>query len=203
METSVSAQDKEAHQRPKVIVGLGNPGPQYVFTRHNIGFWVISAVHDITEIETETQTAFGIVSEATLEKHPVFLVKPMLFMNRSGIALTHLMYRYEWQVEDLLVIYDDLDLAEGRIRIRPAGGPGGHNGMRSIIEALGTKDFARIRMGIGRPPGGMEPADFVLEPVDEDTEASLLLAINNAVKAIRTILTDGLEIAMNTYNKQT
>ncbi len=182
-----------------LIVGLGNPGREYRSNRHNIGFMLVdrlAATHRIALNRVHSRTIIGLGS---IKERPVVLAKPQTFMNNSGMAVGALSRFYKIPLAQLLVIFDDLDLTTGSLRLRSRGGAGGHNGMRSIIAQLG-EDFPRLRLGIGRPPGRMDPAAYVLQdftatelPVIED----LLTA---AVQAVETYVGEGVELAMTRHN---
>jgi PTH1 family peptidyl-tRNA hydrolase len=187
---------------PALIVGLGNPGAEYAAHRHNIGFRVVEALaqaHGLTF--SRRRGSASLVAEGTICGAQVVLAKPQTFMNLSGKAVGRLSQSYQIPPAQILVVYDDLDLPLGRLRLRPEGGAGGHKGMRSIIERLGTQAFPRLRLGIDRPPGKMDPADYVLEPF---TEQELVLAregIKAAVPAIECWLTAGIAVAMGRFNQ--
>jgi PTH1 family peptidyl-tRNA hydrolase len=146
----------------KLIVGLGNPGKQYENTRHNIGFLVIDKLSEQLNIRLDQTKFKGIFGMGNVEGEKILLLKPLTFMNLSGESIRAVMDYYQVQIEDLVVIYDDLDLPVGRIRLRQQGSAGGHNGIKSTIAHLGTQNFNRIRVGIDRPRTGMNVADYVL-----------------------------------------
>jgi PTH1 family peptidyl-tRNA hydrolase len=182
------------------IVGLGNPGPKYAANRHNVGFRCLdhlAAAHglDFDKRQKKARVALGVVCGRR-----VVLVKPQTFMNDSGRAVAPLMQFYRVPPERLLVIYDDLDLPLETLRLRPEGGSGGHKGMHSIIEQLGDQSFARLRIGIGRPPGQMDPAAYVLQDFFPDEEPVIEETLKRAVAAIETWLTEGVEMAMSRHN---
>ena len=141
--------------RSKLVVGLGNPGRQYAMTRHNVGFWCVDHLAEEWSISMSGRRRHAAIWEGEIDGVPVALAKPRTYVNKSGAAVTSLMARYRATAEDLLVIYDDMDLAAGKLRLRARGSAGGHNGMRSIVGALGTQDFVRLRIGIGRPRPGL------------------------------------------------
>ena len=185
-----------------LIVGLGNPGPQYVASRHNIGFRCLerlAAAHDLAFHKRQKQAQ---VARGTIHGQPVILAKPQTFMNESGRAVVPLAHFYRVVLERLLVVYDDLDLPLGAVRLRPEGGSGGHKGMRSVIEHLGSQDFPRLRIGIGRPPGRMDPAAYVLQDFSADEEPLLEGTLERAVVAIETWLREGIEAAMEQCNRR-
>ncbi|MCY4021181.1 MAG: aminoacyl-tRNA hydrolase [Chloroflexi bacterium] len=183
-----------------MIVGLGNPGAKYDNTRHNIGWWVIDELirrYDLGKGRSEKRAQTW---SAHIRGQRVKLVKPLTFMNRSGEAVRSLLEYYKIPIGSLMVIHDDLDTPFGTLRLRQAGGHGGQNGLRSIVRHLGSKDFARLRFGIGRPPGKMDPVDYVLQTLKGD---DLILARELTVRAadaIETWLQDGIEKAMSAHN---
>jgi PTH1 family peptidyl-tRNA hydrolase len=185
-----------------LIVGLGNPGSKYASHRHNIGFQVVEALarsHDMTFSRWPGSKAR--VAAGHLAGHPVLLAKPQTFMNCSGQAVHKLRLSNEIPLDRLLVVYDDLDLPLGRLRLRPEGGSGGHKGMRSIIGSLGTQGFPRLRVGIDRPPGGMDAADYVLQPFSGYEASCLAKTIDQAVAAVECWLAEGIETAMDGFNR--
>ncbi len=183
------------------IVGLGNPGVRYARNRHNVGARCVSRLAAAHGLEFSRRQKNARVARGTIDGCPVVLAIPQTFMNESGRAVAPLAHFYQVPPENLLVIYDDLDLPLGSLRIRPDGSSGGHRGMRSVIEHLGTQSFPRLRIGIGRPPGQMDPADYVLQDFTPDEEAVVEEAIERAIAAIQTWLTEGLEKAMSLYNR--
>jgi PTH1 family peptidyl-tRNA hydrolase len=185
---------------PYLIVGLGNPGPRYHDNRHNVGFMVVDALADDARIPIRRVEFRALVGRGTLEKELVILAKPQTFMNDSGQAVAPLMRFYKIPNDKLLVVHDDLDLPFGTLRLRPRGGAGGQRGMGSIMAKLDTQDFARLRVGIGRPPGRMAPRDYVLHDFDPEEEAILPEVLDHAVDAIRRFVAAGIEQAMNDFN---
>jgi PTH1 family peptidyl-tRNA hydrolase len=184
-----------------LIAGLGNPGPKYAANRHNVGFHCVERLALAHGLAFDKRQKRARVARGTIRGQRVVLAKPQTYMNASGRAVVPLAHFYKVQLECLLVIYDDLDLPLGTIRLRPEGGSGGHKGMRSIIEHLGTPSFARLRIGIGRPPGQMDPAAYVLQnfPVSEAT--LLEETVERAIAAIEAWMTEGIEVAMNQHNR--
>jgi PTH1 family peptidyl-tRNA hydrolase len=187
-----------------LIVGLGNPGREYASNRHNVGFMTAdrwAAAHTLTfnKIQHHAIIAIGRSGEQRGARR-VIVAKPQTYMNESGRAVGGLLRFYKIPVEQLLVIFDDLDLPFGTIRLRADGGAGGHNGMRSIIQHLGGDHFARLRIGIGRPPGRMDPAAFVLQDFNRDEAAELDALLDRAGQAIDMFLTAGITAAMNQFN---
>ncbi len=183
-----------------MIVGLGNPGPEYVANRHNVGFRCVERLGAAYQISFDRRQKKALVARGVIQEQHVVLVKPQTFMNESGLAVAPLARFYRVEPARLLVVYDDLDLPPGTIRLRAEGGSGGHRGMRSIIEHLGTQKFPRLRIGIGRPPGQMDPAAYVLQDFSADEELLLDDTLRLACEAIVTWLQQGIEIAMSRYN---
>lgn len=184
----------------KLIVGLGNPGPRYDQNRHNVGFHCLDALakaHNLifTGLKARARIARGVILD-----HPVILAKPVTFVNESGWAVRGLMTRHGYDPQDILVVHDDLDLSRGRIRLRPGGSAAGHKGVKSIIDALGTDEFARLRVGIGRPPAGAEVVDYVLSDFSEEEAAIMAAAYDEAVAGMETFLRLGIYEAMNQHN---
>ncbi len=183
-----------------LIVGLGNPGAKYTQTRHNIGFRCVDALAAAYNLTFDKTQAKARVARGNLAGHAVLLAKPQTFMNRSGESVRGLADFYKIPPSHIMVIFDDLDLPLGTLRLRPGGGAGGHKGMKSIIQHLGTQDFPRLRFGISRPPGRMDPAAYVLRPFDGDELILVAETIDRAQKAIVAWLTEGINNAMNAYN---
>jgi PTH1 family peptidyl-tRNA hydrolase len=182
-----------------LIVGLGNPGKQYAGTRHNIGFETIDYICLNKNVKLDKAKFNAVYGEFRLDGHRVILAKPMTYMNKSGNAVIDIARYYKIETEKIIVIYDDVDLDQGKLRIRPNGSAGTHNGMKSIIFQLQSEDFPRIRIGIGRP-SNMELADYVLqrfstEEIDVIKEVAVV-----ASKAADEIILNGVDSAMNKYN---
>ena len=185
---------------PLLIFGLGNPGFEYENTRHNIGFQAIDALSDQWRIEISKIRFQSLTGNGVVRKQQVFLIKPQTFMNNSGNAVHSFLRFYKVEPSRLLIILDDLDLPFGKIRIRNNGGSAGHKGMQSIISRIGTNDFARLRIGIGRPPGKMDPMDYVLKKFPEKSKFDLNLVLSKAVESVNILIDDGIEKAMTLYN---
>ena len=188
------------HSENSLIAGLGNLGPKYAANRHNVGFRCLerlAADHGLTFDKRQKQAR---VALGTIGGRRVVLVQPQTFMNESGRAVVPLARFYKIEPERMLVIYDDLDLPLGTVRLRPEGGSGGHKGMRSIIEHLGGQNFSRLRIGIDRPPGQMDPAAYVLQNFSAEEEPLLEETLQRAVAAIETWLREGIEAAMSHHN---
>ena len=183
-----------------LIVGLGNPGLAYRHNRHNVGFMVADALAEKLEIPLKRVKFKAQIGNGKLEDIPIIIAKPLTFMNKSGEAVAPLVRYFKVPLERLLVIHDDMDLPLGTLRMRPSGGSAGHNGMLSIFDKLGTNAIPRLRVGIGRPPGRMDPADYVLQDFPRSEEELLSMVIAQACEAALAFITTGLEKAMNTYN---
>jgi len=183
-----------------LIVGLGNPGLAYRHNRHNVGFMVADALADKLEIPLKRVKFKAQIGNGKLGDIPVIIAKPLTFMNNSGEVVAPLVRYFKVPLERLLVIHDDMDLPLGTLRMRPSGGSAGHNGMLSIFDKLGTNAIPRLRVGIGRPPGRMDPADYVLQDFPRSEEELLSMVIAQACEAALAFITTGLEKAMNTYN---
>ncbi len=186
----------------KIIVGLGNPGISYRMTRHNIGFLAVDRLAKVNRTPIRTKRFKSLFGTDRIDTEQVVFVKPLTFMNRSGEAVRGVADFFHLTVEDLIVIHDDLDLPFGRLRFKQRGGDGGHQGVRSVIERMGGNNFLRLKIGIGRPPEGMEPADYVLETFDKDEQSQLDRILDHAAEAVRVMLLEGLEKAMNRFQKK-
>ncbi|HET9910694.1 MAG TPA: aminoacyl-tRNA hydrolase [Anaerolineales bacterium] len=183
-----------------LLIGLGNPGREYRDSRHNFGFMLIDRLIVRLNARGMKVQSKAIVTSAIYEERKLILAKPQTYMNLSGQSAQGLLHFYKLPIENMLVAHDDLDLPFGTIRIRPGGGPGGQRGMASTIEQLGTKDFPRLRLGIGRPPGRMDPSDYVLQNFSRDEVKLLSEIIDRAADAALMFVMDGLNKAMNKYN---
>jgi PTH1 family peptidyl-tRNA hydrolase len=183
---------------PLLVVGLGNPGENYARTRHNVGFMVadVLAARLGSKFKTHKRSGAEIVT-GRLAGHAVVLAKPRCYMNESGRQVGPLAKFYSVSPADIIVIHDELDIDFGRIRLKLGGGEGGHNGLRSIAAALGTKDFQRVRIGIGRPPGRKDPAAFVLETFSATERAEVPTICEQAADAAEVLIELGLESAQN------
>ncbi len=191
----------------KLIVGLGNPGLRYQNTKHNIGFRVIDALYDkflstdsadIIYPKRATSICKSLIYQTKWNGAPIILAKPMTYMNNSGSAVSALVNRFDIQLQDILITYDDLHLDIDMIRIRRSGSDGGQKGMQSIIQHLGTIDFPRLRIGIGQPRGDI--VDFVLSEFTKDEEITMEQTVERAINAIEVYLNDGIQTAMNKFN---
>jgi peptidyl-tRNA hydrolase, PTH1 family len=186
-----------------VIVGLGNPGPRYAATRHNAGFLVLDLLAERLGSRFKAHKFAGgraDVVEGRLAGRPVVLAKPTSYMNESGGAVVAVSRFYKVIVEQVVVVHDELDLPFGALRLKRGGGEGGHNGLRSTTAALGSKEYARVRFGIGRPPGRQDPADYVLREFGAAERKELPLLVDRAADAVELLIAEGLEAAQNRYN---
>ena len=192
------------HQAPRrvayLVCGLGNPGSQYAHTRHNIGFMAVDELAKRERIALRERSFLAHWGRGTVAGAGVALAKPQTFMNRSGGAVVGLLRHLRLSPHELIVIHDDLDLKPGRLRIRPRGGTGGHRGIESIIQALATDEFTRIRVGIGRPVSDMDPVDHVLSEFQQEEEEILLLCLEQVTEALRVIVSEDAQAAMNRFN---
>jgi PTH1 family peptidyl-tRNA hydrolase len=191
----------EAEFDTHLIVGLGNPGPAHRANRHNVGFMVLDS------LATEMGQAFSrlehqsLIAAGELATRSVLLAKPQTFMNVCGRAVQRLLAAHEVPLSNLLVISDDIDLPLGQLRLRPFGGTGGHKGLKSIQERLETQDYARLRIGIGRPPGRTDPADYVLDDFSEQERMEFEIDIRRGADCVRLYLCEGIQAAMTKYNQ--
>lgn len=185
----------------KLIVGLGNPGMKYAVTRHNVGFFVIDQLQEEWGISLKHHHKWDAeIGDGHVNGEKVTLCKPQTYMNRSGLAVRPVVDYFHIALEEIVVIYDDLDLSPGHIRLRMKGSAGGHNGMRSIIQHLGTDEFKRIRIGIGRPVPPLTVTDYVLAPFREDEEEKVAGALDRAVASVNCWLDSTFHEAMNRFN---
>lgn len=179
------------------LIGLGNPGPRYERTRHNVGFLVLERFRGGAPWRER-----GLWDELDIAapRGPLKLVRPRTYMNRSGLAVAELLRSEQRRPEEMLVVYDDIYLPWGRLRLRARGGPGGHRGMESLVAELGSEDFPRLRVGIGTPPEGQLLEEFVLEEVRSDLWAEFEEIVERAAEAVRLLLSEGIGRAMNQVN---
>jgi PTH1 family peptidyl-tRNA hydrolase len=183
-----------------LIVGLGNPGREYRENRHNIGFMLVDRLAVKLDARFTRLQSKALVASAVYRERKIILAKPQTFMNLSGQSVQGLMHFYKLPIENLLIAHDDLDLPVGAIRIRPDGGSAGQKGMASILERLGTDEFARIRLGIGRPPGQMQAPDYVLQDFSNADLTIISETLSRAAEAALEFMVNGLDAAMNKYN---
>ena len=186
-----------------IIAGLGNPGREYEHTRHNCGFDVIDELAGILGISVVKKEHRAITGAGYIEGEKVLLVKPQTYMNNSGESLAQILGFYKLEPsESLIVLYDDIDLEPGQLRVRSSGSAGGHNGMKNIILNLGTQEFARVRIGVGAKPAGWNLADYVLGHFSPEDREKMEEAFHEATQAVITIVTEGTSAAMNRVNRK-
>lgn len=183
-----------------VVVGLGNPGKQYEKTRHNVGFDVIDILSKEYDINVSKIKHKALIGEGRVGSEKVLLVKPQTYMNLSGETLIDIYNYYKIDMENIIVVYDDIDLDVGKIRIRKKGSGGTHNGMRSITKCLGSNDFPRVRVGVSKPRPGQDLADFVLSRFRKEESDDIELGLEKAAKAVDTMIRENIDLAMNKYN---
>ncbi|MDD5451041.1 MAG: aminoacyl-tRNA hydrolase [Desulfovibrionales bacterium] len=184
----------------RCIVGLGNPGIKYAETRHNIGAILIDHLAGIFQISLAAKKWDSLIGKGYIGERQVLLAKPLTYMNRSGLAVAQILNFHKIPPPDLLVVHDDMDIPLGRIKIVRSGGSGGHNGVDSIIEILGTREFPRLKIGIGRPLPQQKPEHYVLEPFSFEERAILKETLKKAARASEAIVRQGIEEAMNLFN---
>lgn len=194
-------------EAPYLVIGLGNPGPRYAGNRHNVGQLVADELADRMSTSFKAHKANAAVAEGRLGVLPggapgprVVLAKPLSFMNVSGGPVSSLAKFYKVPADRIIVVHDELDIDAGTIRLKLGGGEGGHNGLRDITKAIGTKDYLRVRVGIGRPPGRMDPADFVLRDFSTTERRDLPMLVSDAADAVEALLTEGLERAQGRFH---
>ena len=183
-----------------LLIGLGNPGREYRDNRHNFGFMLIDRLIVRLNARGMKLQSKAIVTDAVYNEHKLILAKPQTYMNLSGQSAQGLIYFYKLELSNVIIAHDDLDLPFGTIRLRPGGGPGGQKGVASTIEHMGTQDIPRLRMGIGRPPGRMDAAAYVLQDFSKDEMKELSSILDRAADAVLTFVNDGLDKAMNKFN---
>ena len=184
----------------KLIVGLGNPGAKYKGTRHNLGFEVVDEVARRRDLEFTTSPADAVIARETGTKGRLILAKPLTFMNRSGYAVSVLSRYFDVETSNILVVLDDVNLSLGRLRARPDGSDGGHNGLQSVILSLGTKEFSRVRMGVGRGPGQRDLSGYVLTRFADEEVASVNELIIRTSDAVELFIKSGIIPVMNRFN---
>ena len=182
----------------KLIVGLGNPGKKYEHTRHNMGFDVVDLFSELSQIDIDKESFKGLVGRGKVFDEDVFLLKPQTFMNLSGESVREIVSYFKIPLEDIIVVYDDMALAPGKIRLRPGGSSGGHKGIQNIIDNLGSQEIKRIRVGIGEPT--YDTIDYVLSKPTKEERVLIDEAIVNSANAIKDILKDNFDKAMTKYN---
>ena len=182
-------------------MGLGNPGRRYLHTRHNLGFLLLDRVAETRGIRIGDERCESLVGRGEWEREPLVLAKPQTYMNNSGLAAAALLRRFRVRGADLVVVYDDLDLPFGRLRIRCGGSAGGHRGLASILQHVADRDFVRLRLGIGRPPAGMDAVDYVLSRFPDEQQDSLDGVLTRAAEALEAIVLEGPVRAMESFNR--
>ncbi len=183
-----------------LIIGLGNPEEDYKNTRHNMGFDTINKIADKLKINIDKKKFNGLYNTGIINNEKVVFIKPQTFMNLSGDCIIQFVNFYKVPIENILIIYDDLDIEEGKIKIRKAGGPGTHNGMRSVCNRLGSEKFPRIRVGIGNNTVGNDLINYVIGYMDEKTKEILNKSTDKAADAVIEIISNGIDVAMNKFN---
>jgi len=186
----------------KIIAGLGNPGVRYQWTRHNVGFQALDRLAELKRIVIATRRFKSIYGRGRIDSQEVLLVKPHTFMNLSGEAVKRVVDFFGASPEDLIVVHDDLDLPLGKLRFKQKGGDGGHQGIRSITEALESNMFLRLKLGIGRPPGGMDPADYVLQTLNKSERVDFDHVASWAAESLMILLLEGLPRAMSRFQRR-
>ena len=184
-----------------IIVGLGNPGPRYADTRHNIGWRVLDMLAGQIDVPVNERRPKAVLGAGYFNGRRVVLAKPRTFMNNSGEAVEYLLARFGGGTSNLLIIYDEMALLPGRIRLRAAGSDAGHNGIRSIIQSVGGTGFPRLRVGIGAPPPGVLARDYVLGKFTDDEAEAIAGAVERAAAAVRCVLEENIDAAMNRFNQ--
>lgn len=185
----------------RLVCGLGNPGPRYAWTRHNAGYLVVDRLASLLGGKWLEYRGLALTARVKIGEVPVLLAKPLTFMNLSGTAVAALVRAGGFSLEEVLVVADDLDLPLGVIRLRPKGSAGGHRGLASVISALGTSEFPRLRLGIGRPPEGCDAVSYVLDPFPPEERATFEFVLDRAVEAVQSWATEGIVAAMNKFNR--
>jgi len=185
----------------QLVVGLGNPGPRYAGNRHNAGFLVVDLLADRVGGRFKAHRGRCDVVEARLAGGPVVLAKPKSYVNESGGPIVAISRFYKVPISRITIVHDELDLPFGTLRLKRGGGDGGHNGLRSATSALGSREYARVRFGIGRPPGRQDPADYVLRDFSAAERKELGYLVDRAADAVEALLADGLESAQNKFNE--
>jgi PTH1 family peptidyl-tRNA hydrolase len=183
-----------------LIVGLGNPGKDYEFTRHNIGFRIADKVTDSLEKKKIYRKFNSLVTQSAYNRKKLIILKPQTFMNESGAAVNQCCRFFGKKISQILVIHDDIDIDFGELKMKSDGNTGGHRGLESIAEKLGSCDFDRLRFGLGRPPGRRDPSDYVLEEFGKREREEVEIGIVKSLDMIKDYLKEGIEYAMNKYN---
>ena len=188
------------HDPQLLVVGIGNPGPKYQQTRHNAGFWVVDFIVDSLKLKLKRSHKSTILAEGSLGGKNIVVAKPRTYVNLSGESAGYLLSRYSLPTQKLLVIYDDIHIEAGKMRLRGSGSAGGHNGIRSIINSLNTQDFPRLRIGVGSPNIGEDQIGYVLgKPTMSEREA-IVKCVADAMDCVETLLTENIDVAMDRFN---
>lgn len=183
-----------------LIAGLGNPEPEYFRTRHNMGFDVVNQIAEENDIKINRTKFEALYGTGNIQGEKVIVVKPQTYMNLSGKSIVKFIDFYKIPLENIIVIFDDMDIEKGIIKIRKKGGPGTHNGMKSVVNSLGSEDFARVRVGIGRPKQEEDIINYVIDKITDDEYELIKKGIEKATKAVEEILKSDIDMAMNKYN---
>lgn len=183
-----------------LIAGLGNPGKEYALTRHNVGYDVVDRLAEKHSIRVDRIKFRSLTGEGIISGEKVLLIKPLTYMNNSGLAISEALRFYKLTVDDLIVLVDDIDIEFGSVRIRKKGSAGSHNGMKSIISHIQNEEFTRIKLGIGSKPPDFDLADFVLSRFSKDERTEVECMVKKAADVVETILSDGIDSAMNSFN---
>ena len=199
--TSAPLVDTESDEGIFLIVGLGNPGKEYRKTRHNIGFMTVDRIAERFGVKFTRTQSKALITDVRYLDQRIYLAKPQTFMNASGQAVGALLKFYKIPYENFLVAYDDVDLPFETIRMKPSGGSAGHRGMQNIIQQIGTQEFPRLRLGVGRAYGSKQAADYVLKPFSREEHEFLSVYIDRAAEAALTYIAEGIDRAMTTYNR--
>ena len=197
---SSARRSRKSSRVTHLVVGLGNPGSEYEHTRHNAGFLTIDLLGDDLRAAYWKDQAGAKVAVVRFGDDELALAKPQTFMNLSGGSVKKLVERYELPVERLIIVHDDLDVPVGAVRVKSGGGHAGHNGLRSLHERLGSDEYLRVRVGVGRPPGRMDSADYVLQPLKGAAREEFEASIPTAAQAVLSILEHGVDAAMRDFN---
>ena len=192
--------EKDVFMETFIVVGLGNPGDEYKLTRHNIGFCVIDALKRDYGITTEKMKFDALVSDVVVNNKKIIFVKPQTYMNSSGESVFKVCQWYKISLDRLIIVYDDIDVNLGRLRIRPSGSAGSHNGLKSIISLLNSQDFPRVRVGIGKPPENWNLVNYVLGNFSQDEQNIVEKIIDSAKQSVKYIIEFGVDAAMNVFN---
>jgi len=198
---SAAPTESDSGGKTFLIAGLGNPGKDYHDTRHNIGFMIVDRIAECLSVSFTRTQSKALITDGRYQGNRIYLAKPQTFMNASGQAIGALIKFYRIPLKNLLVAYDDVDLPFETIRMKPSGGSAGHRGMKNIIQLLGTRDFPRLRLGVGRAYGSKQAADYVLKPFSKEESEFLSVYIDRAAKAALSFVTEGIQQTMTEFNR--